>query len=203
MAHADDILNAVIDYATRGMFILPATYPVVKSDGTVVMCQCPREGCKGKHPAIKWKQHQGVAPAVDRVRHQFATKYRAYNISCVHGEASGTVLLDWDGSEGMASQKALERELGPLPDTPSIISGSGGSHQIFRWPGVYVPTRKGLRTGFDVRGDGGISVLPPSKHILGKYEWECDLGLDDLPFAELPQAWVDFITAPTVVIVES
>lgn len=37
--------------------------------------------------------------------------------------------------------------------------------------------------------------MPPSQHEFGVYQWECDKSLDDLPFADLPQPWVDFITA--------
>jgi hypothetical protein len=45
-----------------------------------------------------------------------------------------------------------------------------------------------------VRGDGGFSVLPPSKHYLGRtYEWDVDQHINDVPLADLPSAWVEYI----------
>jgi hypothetical protein len=99
----------------------------------------------------------------------------------------------------MANLARLEREYGRLPITPTVISGSGGCHQIFRHPGVYVPTVKKIKPGLDIRGDGGFSVAPPSLHQCGRrYEWDVDAHIEDVPLADLPPAWVAVIHAPQI-----
>lgn len=115
----------------------------------------------------------------------------------VHGAISGTVLLDWDGDEGLETQERLERRLGKLPPTPTVLTGGGGSHQVCRHPGIHIPTATRLEPGFDVRGDGGFSVLPPSMHAtVREYAWDVNHHIDDMPLADLPAAWVGFISRP-------
>lgn len=192
------ICEAAEDYCQRGLFVIPAHHPLFNDDGSVT-CSCGQfhdAGKKGKHPAVGWAKYQNQCPQLRQVIRWFGGIFAGYNIACVHGAASGTVLLDFDGLEGFASQRELEQELGELPATPTVMSGGGGSHMIFKHPGVHVPTNKGLRTAFDVRGDGGISILPPSTHEFGEYIWECDLEMNDTPIAGLPTSWVQFITQP-------
>lgn len=186
------------------MFVVPAHHPV-NSNGTVV-CSCGKfhdAGKKGKHPAVAWAKFQNRCPDAGQVRLWFQGRFSGYNIAIIHGAASGTILLDWDGLEGYASQRQLELELGELPPTPTVLTGGGGSHMIYRHPGVPIPTNKGLRECFDVRGDGGISIMPPSNHEFGTYQWECDLGIDDIAIADLSQTWIDFLANSKVSIKQS
>jgi hypothetical protein len=63
-----------------------------------------------------------------------------------------------------------------------------GLHLYFRHPGGELPTRIGLGSGLDLKGDGGYVVAPPSKHPSGAtYEWI--IGPQDADPAPLP-AWV-------------
>lgn len=64
------------------------------------------------------------------------------NVAIATGERSGLVVLDVDprngGSETLLD---LETEHGPLPPTPHVLTGGGGSHYYFAHPGGQVPSR--------------------------------------------------------------
>jgi hypothetical protein len=186
--------DAARAYCKRGMFIVPAHHPVVQRDGTL-RCSCGnlhKPGKMGKEPCVAWTQFQTRKPREDQIG-RWWSRFCNANIACIHGAPSGTCLLDFDGLLGYATLRALELELGPLPATPTVLTPGNGSHMYFKHPGVFVPTNKNVRECMDVRGDGGISILPPSQHEYGEYEWECDLSPDDVGFADLPQAWIDLI----------
>jgi hypothetical protein len=111
------------------------------------------------------------------------------------GAASGTVVIDVDKKhDGEALLAELEEALGPLPRTKVVRTRSGGLHVYCAHPGNGIRVRSGGpkgelakllggRPGIDVRGDGGLVVLPPS---LG-YSWIAD---DDEPLSELPALWL-------------
>jgi putative DNA primase/helicase len=86
---------------------------------------------------------------------------------------AGLVVLDHDprsgGDDGLATLRA---EHGDLPATPTVRTGSGGTHWYFAHRGGRVGNRAGLYPGIDVRADGGFVVAPPSVHRSGnRYEW--------------------------------
>ena len=75
---------------------------------------------------------------------------------------------------GFESLKRLEEENGGLPETALVRTGSGGQHYYFRVPpGRSIGNAVGLRPGLDIRGDGGLVVVPPSVHPYTnrEYEW--------------------------------
>jgi putative DNA primase/helicase len=88
---------------------------------------------------------------------------------------AGLLVLDVDAThDGFESLALLEDTYGALPDTPAVLTGSGGRHIYFRLPeGVTVRNSTGkLGPGLDVRGDGGYVVAPPSVHPNGTpYLW--------------------------------
>ncbi|MDT7944577.1 MAG: bifunctional DNA primase/polymerase [Dehalococcoidia bacterium] len=113
------------------------------------------------------------------------------NVAIATGSPSGVVVLDVDPRNGGdESLRDLEARHGPLPDTPSVITGGGGQHYYFALPpGATIRTRK-VAPGLDLKGAGGYVVAPPSVHPSGqRYEWELGRSLDDLPLAPLP-AWL-------------
>jgi hypothetical protein len=111
------------------------------------------------------------------------------------GAASGTVVIDVDRKhDGESLLAELEDALGPLPRTKVVRTRSGGLHIYTAHPGNGIRVRcggpkgelaklLGNRPGIDVRGDGGLVVLPPS---LG-YAWIAD---DDEPLSPLPRTWL-------------
>lgn len=91
---------------------------------------------------------------------------RARGIGLVTGQLSGLVVIDVD-PEGLPL-------LAQLGWKPHVISPSGGVHLYVRHPGWYVQsnaskTKASLPPGFDVRGDGGYIMLPPSRNPKGQY----------------------------------
>ena len=90
------------------------------------------------------------------------------------GKRSGLIVLDVDVAHGgLQSLAQLEHAHEPLPDTPTVTTGSGGRHYYFRCPvGQSIGNRAGIRPGIDVRGNNGYVVAPPSIHASGnRYEW--------------------------------
>lgn len=122
------------------------------------------------------------------------------NIGMATGEASGVWVLDVDAKApvvregepapmtGLAALAMLEERHGPLPETRTVTTSSGGRHVYFRIPAGRVIRNRGsmkvggVKTGLDVRGEGGYVVLPPSVHPNGTvYEWGPSRELADAP----------------------
>jgi hypothetical protein len=100
------------------------------------------------------------------------------------GAASGLVVVDVDPAHG--GDAALERLIaqhGSLPQTLTVLTGSGGRHFYFSHPGRTVRNSAGtMGAGLDIRGDGGYVVAPPSRHITGGvYQWADSGCLAALP----------------------
>jgi hypothetical protein len=84
------------------------------------------------------------------------------------------------------------QEHGKLPPTPTVKSGSGGLHYLFKpHPGLASSTgteTRGFGPGVDVKAQGGYMVLPPSLHHTGtRYMWLPGRSIDDLEIAPWPQ----------------
>lgn len=142
-------------------------------------CSCGKPDCKnpGKHP--RWKKgviENGLKAATadeKKIRH-FWTLWPEANIGIATGSASGFWVLDVDTKDGgPASLEELIDNYGELPETVEAITGSGGSHYLFKHvPGIQNQTSQ-IAKGLDIRGEGGYIVAAPSIHISGKtYEWE-------------------------------
>ena len=113
-------------------------------------------------------------------------------------------MLDIDPRNGGAkSLKRLKKELGPLPDTITAITGGGGRHLIFKHPSFPVrkdTTGKLLGPGVDILSDGCIMVAPPSRHASGKrYRWAEGKSPKDIEPATLPETWLDRLRGNTAV----
>jgi hypothetical protein len=193
------IRDWAIRYHQLGLCPIPTQIGFIEDRRYV--CSCCKSSCgksAGKHPAIVWTRYQTTRPTEDQVRCWYDGRYAGFNVGTVHGAITGTVLLDWDGEEGLDTKRVLEARLGRLSSTPTVLTGGGGIHQLYRHP-CHVQTAAGLAPGFDVRGDGGFSVLPPSTHAtMRDYEWDVDSHIDDVPIAELPPAWIEFIKQPAI-----
>lgn len=98
-----------------------------------------------------------------------------HGVGIVTGEQSGLFVLDIDPEHGGDDTLAdLEHTHGPLADTIETITGSGGRHILFTWPGWNPGTNAGqLGPGLDLRAEGGQIVAPPTIHPNGRpYMWE-------------------------------
>jgi hypothetical protein len=126
-------------------------------------------------------------------------RWPAANVAVATGAASGLVVLDVDPRNGGDdSLDALEREHGPLPDGPRVLSGGGGVHRFFLRPAAEVPLRGvPLAPGVDVKADAGYVVAPPSLHASGRrYVWELGAGPDDVALPPLPPWAVTRLARP-------
>lgn len=161
-------LNAALSYLKRGWAVIPAAV-------------------RGKRPIVRWQAYQDGLPSEKAVRTWF-TRWPNANLSVVTGINSGIVVLDVDPKhDGEKSLAALEARHGPLPKTVTAITGSGGRHFYFSHPGYAVRNRAGLAPGLDIRGDGGVIIVPPSVHPTGHpYRWRDGLSPDECPLASLP-----------------
>lgn len=166
MNEQNTLLEWALYYAALGWPIFPVHTPL-KQGG----CSCGKP-CSdvGKHPRIKgWQEKATTDEATIR---RWWKRWPDANIGLAAGGASGVFMLDQDNEAGAAY--IAERGHAPCP---TVITGKG-KHRYFLHPGFPVrnlvklaPNMK--EAGIDTRGDGGLSILPPSRHASGRlYRWE-------------------------------
>jgi hypothetical protein len=119
------------------------------------------------------------------------TKYPDAGIGIV---TDNLIVLDFDAkSGGLESRDTLEKKYG-LPQTRIHGTGGGGFHYIYKNPNgtkVKNATNLGGYPGFDVRGNGGYIVAPPSLHESGNTYMVYDYS----PIVPAP-AWFFKLVAP-------
>jgi hypothetical protein len=175
MATTTSLLDAALDYASRGWPVFP---------------------CRGKQPWIAKAdgghgfQDATLDPAQIR---RWWSDWPEANIGMPTGAVSNTVVLDVDPAKGgRAAIEALCQSYVPLPPTMQSFTGGGGVHYFFLHPGEALQNSASrLGPGLDIRGDGGYVILPPSRHPSGpgrQYEWEFSSG-PGVTVAECP-AWI-------------
>lgn len=115
--------------------------------------------------------------SLDPEQHRaWAAQYPNSNIAYATGAPSGRLLvIDVDvknQKSGAKSYVALEKELGPLPETRTVLTPSGGFHKLFTYPeGMKIQSKVGFREGIDIRCDGAYCVAPPSSINGEAYDW--------------------------------
>ena len=116
-------------------------------------CTCGEPTCDniGKHPRIKRGCH-GAVRDPDQIR-RWWNRWPDANLGLATGSASGIYVIDVDPRHGGdETLRALEAEHGPLPPTWRFLTGGGGEHIVFRYPGRGAareqrrPARRGPRT---------------------------------------------------------
>ncbi|WP_341314546.1 phage/plasmid primase, P4 family [Paraburkholderia sp. IMGN_8] len=115
--------------------------------------------------------------SLDPEQHRaWAKQFPNSNIAYATGTPSGRLLvIDVDvknKKSGAKSYIALEKELGPFPETRTVLTPSGGFHKLYTYPeGMKIRSKVGFREGIDVRGDGAYCVAPPSSINGEEYDW--------------------------------
>ena len=109
----------------------------------------------------------------------------------VTGALSGVVVLDVDNNadaNGMESLRGLH-----LPETVTARTPRGGFHYYYAHPGGHVSTCSKLLPAVDVRGDGGLVLMPGAA---GR-EWVPGLSPEDVPLAPMPAWLAEKVVGPT------
>ena len=114
------------------------------------------------------------------------------NVGVACGKASNLTVVDVDGTAGLEHLRELESTYGALPDTPRVITGSGGYHLLFQYEeGLTNAVR--WAPGLDLRTEGGLIIGAGSRNAFGEYIFETGYSLKDLPRAKMPQWLIDAI----------
>lgn len=181
------IADAAVDYAALALPVVPVH--TVGPHG----CSCGRADCPspGKHPRVRWQHLQHRVPSAEDVR-RWWQRWPDANIGVLTGQVSGLAVLDVDPRNGGdATLAELERRYGPLPVTPEVSTGGGGRHLWFRLPADGLATGP-LALGLDLKGEGGMVVVPPSVHASGvAYRWVGGRSPEEVAPAEPPRWLVD------------
>jgi hypothetical protein len=166
-----DLLRTARQYVDAGLSIIPvgvsgsyAKHP--HYDALKKTDHCYWDEGRGKWVAT-WMAFQERLPTHDEL-HAWFIEHGAQGMALVTGGISGLVALDFDKGAGVDTMHRLGIE-------PHVRSASGGYHAYVRHPGWHVPTtnsntKRSLPPGVDVRGDGGLVVLPPTVTDAGRYE---------------------------------
>ena len=166
-----DLLRTARQYVDAGLSVIPVGvsgsyakhphYDALKKTG-----HCYWDEGRGKWVA-SWMAFRERLPTPGELRAWFV-EHQVQGLALVTGQISGLVALDFDKGAGVDTMRQLGIE-------PHVRSASGGYHAYVRYPGWHVPTTNSktkttLPPGVDVRGDGGLVVLPPTVTDAGRYE---------------------------------
>lgn len=195
------LVDAALRYADDGWQVFPL-YGVVNG-----RCECGTKcGSPGKHPRVAWQAEATTDPEVIET---WWTNWPNANIGVATGPRSGIYVVDIDNKASVEASPGVligagdnsirlkEQEIGRLPQTRTVSTGSGGTHLVYTYPNTEDPltNRSGVLNSVDTRGDGGYIVAAPSLHISGnRYRWV----ESDEPIADLGGSWLEFLrTAPS------
>ncbi len=136
-----------------------------------------------KMPLIPWKLYQTQFPSIDEIKLWLSNDGFA-GFGTTTGSLSGILVLDIDNGADIDSLV--------FPETPTVKTPHGGLHYYFKYPkDKVIKNYAGIRPKIDIRAEGGMVVIPPTKLADGGiYEWINDL---DTPLAEIPDWLLDAI----------
>lgn len=163
------LLDAALKYARFGWYV----FPIV-----------PR----GKRPLTPHGFKD--ASAAEAMIKTWWAQWPSANIGIATG-ASGLVVIDLDGEEGIAAWARGKANHFEMDDnTLTSVTGGNGIHLIFKAPGGTPISNSASRLAphIDIRGVGGYILVPPSVHPSGKkYRWDkqCHREPQPLPAAIL------------------
>lgn len=177
------LLRAALDMAGRGVPVYPL-WPGTKVARWHSPARCPGTGaCADEHA-----MPEDLA-TLDPDRITWCWRDRPWNVGVFPGPA-GRIVLDCDqpktggGPDGWSELQALAADLGgPLPDTWTVTTPSGGRHLWFLVPpGCRLRgTVKHIASHVDTRCWGTYALAPGSVFEGGAYELFDDTGEAELP----------------------
>lgn len=170
--------EAALEFAARGWYVFMIEPPV------------PGAPKSGKAPVIDGQlgltHGKDDATTSANLIDAWWSKHPAAGVG-IAVEPSKLIVLDVDvgfGKAGKQSLADLEKEHGPLPDTLTAITGSGGLHAYYTADAALsIAQRIGFKPGLDLIVRGYV-VAPPSAHASGQpYKWNDKRAPTTLPKA--------------------
>ncbi len=155
------MLDLPLSFAAQGIPVFPcrAAPEIINGRRYVAKSPIPTNGYKG-------------ATTSERIIRIWADRHHGCLWGMPTGRATGVWVLDIDAKHG-ASPESLPH---PLPPTRMVRTGSGGWHVYFAEAGLGCGTGR-LPAGIDVRGNGGLVILPGNPG----YTLESDAPVADAP----------------------
>jgi hypothetical protein len=127
-----------------------------------------------KVPAVPWKGFQERKASIQEI-----LDWPKDNLAIVTGSISGIVVVDCDTKEDAVWFWKNRSE------SPAVVKTRRGFHFYFQHPGEPIKNGIKIEGHYDVKGDGGYVLAPPSTHSEGCYKWVKDKNLTavkDLPY---------------------
>jgi hypothetical protein len=164
----DILMGLIKEHAAAGRPVIPIQLTVHdKKDN-------PNEKDKTIAPSLRsWKEYQTRAPTMDEINSWDRPGFGLNGIAMVTGRVSGVFVVDGDCPE------ALDWMRENAPDTPIKAKTLKGQHWYYQTPAEgYIKSGSNVLNsnprGVDVRGEGGMIMLPPSVRDYEAgvyYEW--------------------------------
>jgi hypothetical protein len=147
----------------------------------------PMNPDKKKGAFIKWKEFQDRLPTEEEVKYWFTLWPEAF-VAAVTGKISNLCCIDLDLYKMTEAEK--EAALALIPDSqalPTISTPRGGHHYLFSFDEADgLSNCQGILKNVDFQGEGGVTILPPSRNGKGAYEWVKGLTLKETPLFKVP-----------------
>ena len=176
---SDSILNAALEYASRGWSVIPIN--------------------RNKQPLIKWKTATREELTDPNNIRKWWKQFPSANVAIVTGKRSGGLVvidLDIDDEKGVNGKESLEdwceeNNIFGIESCATVATGRGGQHLYFQSDNEY-HNQVGCLEGVDIRGEGGCIVAPPSIHGGTRREYLWDTGTE-IHEVEVPKADSDVV----------
>ncbi len=181
------ILEAALSYLQLGWSLVPQCAP---APGGGCHQHGPRCEKPGKTPLLKWEIFRTYPAKEEKLRAWWGEGglYAMANLATLTGLCSHLVVLDLDGQEGIEAfgDLAEGRGLGHV-DYALAQTPRGGNHLFFSTDKP-IPSVPDLLPKVEVKGEGGMATLSPSKGAKGPYTWLIDpqLALEGHAPRQLP-----------------
>ena len=190
----DDLLAAALNSAGRGwpVFLLGRSKrPVANCD----RCSDAGEGHdRAACPCLLCHGFHAATTDPERIR-AMVEAVPGGMLAVRTGEPSGVAVVDIDPRNGGDVRGLVSAGL--TPPTAHVVTGSGGWHLWYRWPGRPVPCSAGrLAPGVDVRADGGYVVAPTSINPRTGRPYRWAAGSERRGLVEMPPPLVEACLPP-------